>query len=558
MFNHSGKKQSTISTQYKKIIQVLLCASMLLPLSCKKGWLDVNYNPNQLGDMNVTPDLILPALLGGLGGENTECPTLQRWMGYWCVPPVVPAGIEEQTYNITSSTQFVKFSIPLGQPTANIRALEEKARQTDQTFYMGIAKVITAIEWSNAVDMIDKLPYTEAFRGDIPKPKYDDGKLIYEDLMKQLDSAIQLIKGASIDRNPRIEITDIVFHGSKSKWVKFINTLKLRLLIHQANRPERSGYIQTEIAKIQLEGSGFLNSGENANVNPGFTELNPSLYYVKYQYLRPDWIGFDRATGHFSYEGAAANAYALGLYKETADPRIGYFYAPVRMPVPVGGPEPFPQPAPANFRGNRFGLMVNPAIYPYQSETFISLLGGITIHGPATPASSGLLKGYDMDGWILTSVESLFLQAESIQRGWITGNAEEAYKNAVQESFRWLNLGGNSNNPVLSDAVFNTWYNAQVAAGNAKVSWAAAPDKYKLLMLQKYLSLNGINAFETWTDYRRNNRFPDVPLSADPGRTATSMPIRLPYDAIEYQNNTENVNAVGPVNIFTSKIWWMP
>jgi hypothetical protein len=226
--------------------------------------------------------------------------------------------------------------------------------------------------------------------------------------------------------------------------------------------------------------------------------------------------------------------------------------------MPPGSAEPFTQAPPADFRGNRYGLPVSQFEFRFQSANFVSQIGGVTAHGPKTPASTGIIKGYDMDSWVITSIESLFLQAEAIQRGWLPGNAEEAYKNAVKETFRWLNVGGNSNMPSLSDAAFDVWYNAQVTAGNQKVSWAAAPDKYKLLMFQKYIAFNGIEPFETYTDYRRNGAYPNIPLSYDPGRISSTMPIRMPYLETEYTANRDNVNAQGDINIFTSKIWWMP
>jgi hypothetical protein len=103
-----------------------------------------------------------------------------------------------------------------------------------------------------------------------------------------------------------------------------------------------------------------------------------------------------------------------------------------------------------------------------------------------------------------------------------------------------------------------TWYNDQVTAGNGQVSWADAPDKYKLLMYQKYMALNGIESLETWNDYRRNGRFPDVPLSAASNRVGDKVPFRLLYDPNEYLYNANNANAQGPIDMFTSKIWWMP
>src|SRR5690606_28385126 len=120
---------------------------------------------------------------------------------------------------------------------------------TGQDFYTGIAKIIKAIMWSKEVSVLNNVPYFEAFT-DIRQPKYDDGQAIYEDLIKQLDTAIVLIKNAESDKNPKISIADIMFHGEKDKWIRFANTVKLRLLMHQANLSSRTSYIEQEIAVI--------------------------------------------------------------------------------------------------------------------------------------------------------------------------------------------------------------------------------------------------------------------------------------------------------------------
>lgn len=512
--------------------------------SCKKSWLDVNYNPSELTDSAATPDLILRPLLAGLDWSLNYGDFLYSWMGYWCKPQINVAGDEFSTYNNPSPFWITK-------PKMDASLMEKKAMRTNQTFYAAIAKIIQVIMWSRNVDMLNNLPYTEAFKENIRQPKYDDGEFIYEELMKELDLAITMIKEAQLDINIRITKADIMFYGDKLKWIKFANTLKLRLLVHQANRPERAAYISEEISKIINEGSGFLNSGEDAALNPGYTDQEVNAFFYWYSKYHP-WGSPDQ------WSVASANIVALNFLKETNDPRIAFFYTPVEEELPPGAPEPFSQPGPLTFRGNRYGLSINESNYPYQGVTYVSHIGGTSGFNRVTPASTGILKGYDMDRWVLTSIESLFLQAEAIYRGWLPGDAEQAYLEAVKESFRWLNVGGNSEMPELSDAVFDDWYAEQVTTNNPNVSWQAAPDKYKLLMFQKYMAFNGIEPFEAYVDYRRNGRYPDIPPSVDPSRAADKIPIRSLYDAQEYQNNAENVKAQGEIDIFTSKIWWMP
>lgn len=536
--------------QYKRLfIPILPFAAvfLLFSTSCKKGWLDVNYNPLELTDSSATPDLVLPSIMmewpgasiTGLSWESFMG-ALPYWMGYWCDPNDVP-GSEQQTY-------LYARTVSTPGPNKNVALLENKATRTGQDFYTGIAKIIKAIMWSKEVSVLNNVPYFEAFT-DIRQPKYDDGQAIYEDLIKQLDTAIVLIKNAESDKNPKISIADIMFHGEKDKWIRFANTVKLRLLMHQANLSSRTSYIEQEIAVINAEGSGFLQSGEDASVNPGFDQQRPNEFFYFYYRYHP-WS--------YKWPEASANIIAMNFLKENNDPRLSFFYSPAELTFPAGEPEPFPQPGPDNFRGNMFGLPINEAVYPYQSAGYVSQVGGIPDNGPVTPFSTGILKGYDMDIWIFTSIESLFLQAEAVYRNLLPGNPEEAYKDAVKESFRWLNVGGNSTVPDLSDQAFEDWYNQEVAANNPNVSWQAAPDKYKLLMFQKYLAFNGIEPLQAWVDYRRNGAYPEIPLSASPGRIGNVMPLRFTYSSNEYMNNAENTTAQGTIDVFTSKIWWMP
>ncbi|MFC3562812.1 SusD/RagB family nutrient-binding outer membrane lipoprotein [Pedobacter jamesrossensis] len=526
---------------------ILLCL-LTLYSGCKKDWLEVNYNPRDLTDTNARPYLLLAPLLEYTADFSPDFDFLSMWMGYWA-SPTLPAAINITTYNNIPYTSM---------PSKNLPFLEEKAQSLGMDFYLGIAKTLRALYWSRIVDKINDVPYTEAFKADILKPKYEDGKSIYEDLMKQLTLASSLISSADISKNEKLSEADIMFHGDRIKWLQFINTVKLRLLIHQANRADRADYIAKEIQVIKTQGSGFLPMGTDAAVNPGWsTTVKVSTYFGLYS--NNNSYGGSRGdifSGVNSVDFAHANEYALNLLKNNSDPRIGGFYSQIEKPFPAGGAQPFAQPGPNSFRGSRLGLAINTFQYPYQTKQYLSAVGGSANNGVVSPSAVGIIKGNNMSAWVITSVENAFLQSEAVWRGWIPGDAEQSYKIAVKESFRWLNMGGNTNIPALSDAIFDQWYNAQ--QNNPQVSWSAAPDKYKLVMFQKYIALNGIDPVETWIDYRRNGRFPDLPVSVDPARVGNTVPFRLAYTSDEIITNSANLQALGPIDMFTGRIWWMP
>lgn len=534
----------------KRIGKIFMIGMFLITVfntGCKKAWFDINKDPNRAVESNISPDLVAPnALLNTAHRVNTGFGFLANWLGYWAPGANFAPNVEEQSYNITTNFGGGLFNGILDN-SYDFTFMEASAKATNQTFYQGIAKIMKSHNFAQLVDLYNQVPYFEGLKGlSVIRPKYDDGKTVYEDLIKQIDSGIVQIKGATVSNNINIGTADIMFHGDQTMWVKFANTLKLRLLMHQANRSDRASYIQAEIGKIVAEGSGFLGSGEDADVNPIYQTDKPNAFYASY--------GFNQV-GNQATDFWRANIIAMNFLKGANDPRLGAFYKPIASAVPSGAPEPFPQPTPNNYRGNQYGLSINNVQFPFQTAPYVSQVGGVSTGGGVSSSAVGLVKGYNQDAWILTSVESLFLQAEAIERGWLTGDKETAYKNAVLESFKWLNVGGTA---AAATSSFNTWYSDQAA--NTVVSYTVAPDKLKLIAYQKYLAMLGTNHLEAWTDYRRNGNFPVIPLSVNPGRTSTTLPYRLLFPQFEINVNTANVPVIGrkTADVFTDKIWWMP
>lgn len=524
-------------------------AIMAITGSCKKGYLDINSNPNSPVGSNIEPYLVLPgAMQTTANSVGTGFSFLNRWLGFMATSSGVAPSVEEESYNITTGFSTGTFT-GIMDNNYDFQHIENSAKEKKQTFYVGVAKIMKSLNFARLVDVYNSVPYSQALQGlTYITPQYDDPKVIYEDLIKQIDSGITYIKGHIPAENPNTATADIMFGGDVTKWVKFANTLKLRLLMHQANRADRNTYITAEIAKIVAEGSGFIGSGATASVNPGYTQSQPNAYYASF--------GFTTA-GQDPTQSRANNV-LVSFLKTDGDPRLSYIYKPIAQSVPGGAAEPATTAVPVNYRGNIYGLPIDNATYKYQTADYLSRVGGVMTAQASSAANTGIIKGWDMRAWIITSMESLFLQAEAIQKGYLTGNAETAYKNAVKESFIWLNVGGSA---AAATTAFDDWYTASAGTGYEKdVVYSAATDKAKLIAFQKYLSLSGIDAMEVWTDYRRNGAYPAFQLSQNPGRTSPKLPVRLLYPQSELTYNTSNVPAKGRAagEQFTENIWWMP
>lgn len=556
----------------KRLNKVMIMGALVAAVvgsGCKKSFFDINKDPNNAVESNITADLVAPgALLNSANRTGVSYAWLNFWLGYWAPSSGFAPAVEEQSYNINTAFASGIFSGLLDN-AYDYQFMENQATASGQDFYRGIAKIMKSNNFAQLVDVYNNVPYSEALKGLAAiRPKYDDGKAIYEDLIKQVDTAIALIKGADINKNEKIATADIMFAGNKTSWIKFANTLKLRWLMTQSNRADRASYVTAEIAKIVAEGTGFLGAGENAFVKPAYTSDKANAYYASF--------GFT-ATGTPATSYYRANVVAMNYMKVNSDPRLTYYYKKILGNSAAVTTEPLTTLPPKDVRGNQYGLPIDNSTYPYQAGDFVSQIGGVDAPGAYSASAKGLAKGYDQPMWVMTSIESLWLQAEAKTRGFLAGDAKAAYKAAIAESFSWLNI------PSASTA-FNTWYDGQVTLGNKNVDWdlnTTSAEKVRLVMFHKYLSMNGVDPLVTWNDFRRSTggvaqvdpeptkyaggvigagTYPYLDLSMNPGRSSQVIPVRLLYPQRELELNFANVPTVGVKSgdQFTAKIWWMP
>ena len=508
-------------TIMKKILYSLTLASMLLTAGCKKSFLDINTNPNSATETNIDASLILPYAMHATASRmGTSYGWAGNWVGFWSPSGTYAPDVVESTYNLTTAFQS-------GQWTGwydilnDLVAAEKKAKAAGQDFYEGIAVLMAVPGWMALVDMYNNIPYSEAF--DLSNkitPKYDKGQDIYNDLFTRIGYAIDKIKNADIAKVPTVGVTDIMFNGDKTMWAKFGNTLRLKLLIHQSQIP---GFSATAgISAITAEGSGFLGAGQSAKVMPS------GGYLVTPGKLNPFWNAYKSdAAGVATNDYYRANNYVLNLMKNNSDER----YKRIFSPATSNG----------SYTGTTYG---DPPATPTNSSNTSNVSGpGLAV--TATQAQ-----------WVLTSFESLFLQAEAIIRGWLPGNQQTAYEAAVRESFIYLAVPSATSTANTYLAQLNLSGNPNTVTNWASVAAGTTTQKVAFVALQKYIAMTGTNNLEAWTDYRRLNVPANVPISTNTARISNILPIRLLYSQTEYSYNQANVVLEGTINQFTSSVFW--
>lgn len=501
----------------KNVLKIFTGVCMVMIISSCEKFLDVNNNPNDPVNENLSLSAKLPAAL--VSSVNQEVGQLNQlgafWAGYWgTASEGVNLFFKEKNYD-GPGIRHQRDGIPVWEngftTLLYYQLIREQAIKENALFYAGVAKIMQGWHFLRLVDIYNNLPFDDALQGTIhPTPRYEEGKVVYEKSLDLITAGISDIKNALPGTEAKTD--DVLFNGNRTLWIRFANTVKLRALIRQSE-VGAAAYITAEIAKITTEGSGFLGAGEHALVKPGYLSSTGKM--------SPLWETYYRnvqgvATGNL--QDLRPTQYLVDQYQQRNDPRLPQLY------VAVDG----------SYKGVLFG---NPNVDAQYNRASTS-----AFKGPQENSNkpAGVFKSAVQPSVLMGAFESLFLQAEAAQRGWLPGgNAQLLYEEGIRESFKYMEVS----------ADLFAAYNSQ-----ANVNITQAADKIIRIVEQKWLALNSISSIEAWSEYRRLG-VPAIPNSLEAPRP-DARPLRLMYPESERQTNNTEAAKQGSDDMTTAPVWW--
>lgn len=511
-------------------LKVVLFAATLVGFvgtGCKKSWLDVNKDPNNITGQASVSLVFTNALATTTANEVDQNELGSYWSGQWTQSSSYIFSATTFAYQFTNSN-FNYFD-PIYNNLEDYQYVIDKSEATGQPYFKGPAQVMKAYLFQKLVDMYGDVPFNEALQGTAKLfPKYDDQKAVYESLIPLLDSAIANLKAnafASSNTAPDISTAGSLGAGSRTKWIKFANTVKLRILIRQSRISGRDAYIVPQLQKILQEGTGFLDAGQDMAVNPGYLQTtgkqNP--FFDRWGY---NPAGSKQSLGRYP----RPTKYLFDVLKATNDT-----FRLKRIAYAKGGESGTSGVSTApeivdNYVGVPYGA---PSGYTAPSTSYI---------GPAVIA-----KGkYNNPLYLITAAESLLLQAEAAYRysAQVTFpmTAKDYYEQGVRESFRLLGV------PTASARATEL-----LTSGKQDADWTASTDKLKAIWMQKWLALVNFGGLEAWTEYRRTN-YPTIPESAG-ASVGAAVPVRLYYPNTEVGANSNTPKQATDV-VFKNRLFW--
>jgi hypothetical protein len=493
----------------QKFFKVILpfFAVAVLVTGCKRSFLDVNENPNipTVTDARFVFSNAQNTTAGMMTSTINEPGAM--WSGMWAQSnDFIPQ--KESTLSISSGD--FNFWDGIYDNLADYNYVTSNAAAENVSYLIGPAKIMMAHNFQILVDQYNNIPFEDALKGtDVINPKYQKGQAVYESLITMLNEAIVNLKANAF---PSAQgALDIVFGGNTSKWIRFANSLKLRILMRQSLMSGRDAYIQTQIAAINTEGTGFLTADENAQINPGYLKASGKInpFYGLY-----GWSDQDVLAGRGTL--TRMNAVIINYLRTNADPRLSRV-AYVRV-----------------LDGTFVGI-------PLGSRATVLTATGSSGIGPHQIVFGQFAKPI----MLMTVAESMLLQAEArLRYPAQTGtwpSAQTLYSNGVAESFKVTGV----TNPVSTAA--------GVTGAGGYGDYVAAADKYALIWTQKWVAFTNYNGMEAWSEVRRTNT-PVIPASI--GAPTKPLPVRLLYPTSEINTNIAVLTAEGTIDLFTSKVFW--
>lgn len=523
---------NNIKFSFKSLTPAAFLPLLLVINSCTKNFEAYNKDSNGITDADLQADF---NNIGGFfpGIENAfvnydytsmqigEYLTGGAFGGYFMF---VNPNNNYTNYNLIAGwSSYGLFGVGYNAVMAQIGEIQRRGAAVSAREFWAVALILKVASMQKVTDIYGPVPYSHYGKGGTTVA-YDSQEAIYNRFFSELDTAVNSLKAyiASFPGATPFQRFDNIYNGDYTKWLKFANSIRLRLAMQIVKADPVTAQFQAEKAVDPANGGVFTSNADNAltmKVSQG------SLYVVAHV-----------------WGGIRVNAAIISYMNGYNDPRISQYFEPSTV-------------APGEYVGIRIGTnnLPKPVSATYSNVS-------LTNFGQSSPTM-----------WAGVA-EVNFLRAEGALRGWnMGGTAEEFYNAGIQASFTQWGAGDASIyiNDLTSkpgDYVdpLNSGNNI-AALSDINIKWDDAvtnEQKLERIITQKWIATfpDGTLA---WSTFRRTGYpklFPVVVNNSN-GTISTEIQIRrMRYPDSEYALNADEVSKGvtllgGPDNGGT-RLWW--
>jgi hypothetical protein len=396
----------------------------------------------------------------------------------------------------------------------------------------------------HATDFWGPIPYTDGGTGKTTIA-YQSQKDVYYLMFDDLKTAIHILTAtvaSDASANTYYGVGDMIFNGSVISWLKFANSLRLRLAMRISNVDAAKAQMEAEAAAdgITMDSSSddaFLDVSKWNTLGNGLARVNPWYTSLMSASMESFLKGYEDPRMEKYFSPVVSNDY-------NTDPQI-----PAELRANVGG-----------FHGmaNGFATAIESNYRYCYSCLNTSRWDGATIMTEPIP--------------MMYAAETYFLKAEGALKGWDMGNgtAQSFYEKGIAVSMEQWGVSSNeaqsyinSNNLPVAP---NDYLYDHAAITDIPVKFSSSQEKqYEQIITQKWLANFPISA-EAFADYRRT-RLPKIYPKAFSANAYIDLNkgmiiTRLPFTEQEYNTQPEEVAKAikllgeGAEDLENVPLWW--
>jgi hypothetical protein len=470
--------------KFKYIYIAFFSSLLLLSSSCEKFY-DINKDPDAILQAPLSTILTSTTVnIGYFSGSDLNRFSLlimQQYSGQ-------SVGTLNQTqeydkYLITGNDSNNLFSTAYANILTDLETIITKATAEGSPNYSGVAKILKAYMYQTLVDAYGDLPYSEAikFTGNVA-PKYDKVVQIYKNIVTLLNEGITEVNATTSVQVPGTNSTIFpgTFSTTRTNWVKFANTLKLRIFLHYSEKD--AAFVTTQMNALIAANAPFMASNSD----------NFQMNFINASGAKNPIDQFESSRANYLVAGDKIVNLMNGNSKN--DPRSAFYFSPFAT-------------APT-YRGAVVGAASNATLY----SKLYTYLRGATLTATTFTGSAPIR--------MLTFAEYNFIRAEAALRFGVTGVAQTFFTAGITAS--------------MTDAGVTTGNQATYLLANGTLVGTPAQQLQQIIQ-EKYVASYGVN-MEAWTDWRRTG-YPVLTIPTNAVITFTPRSLYYPQSEVDTNPN---------------------
>lgn len=405
---------------------------------------------------------------------------------------------EYDKYLITGNDSNNLFSISYATILTDLETIITKATAEGSPNYSGVAKILKAYMYQILVDAYGDVPYSEAIKLTANvAPKYDKDDQIYKNIITLLNEGITEVNATTSVQVPGTNSTIFpgVFSTTRTNWVKFANTLKLRIFLHYSEKD--AAFVSAQMNALVAANASFMASNSD----------NFQMNFINASGAKNPIDQFESSRANYLVAGDKI----VSLMNTNNDPRSAFYFSPFTT-------------APT-YRGAVVGAPANATLY----SKLYTYLRGASLTATTFTGSAPVR--------MLTFAEYNFIRAEAALRFGVTGVAQTFFTAGITAS---MNDAG-----ITSAIQINTYL------GVNGILVGTPDQQLQQIIQEKYVASYGVN-MEAWSDWRRTG-YPALTLPSN--AVITFIPRSLYYPQSEVDTNPNIPTGKQKATLGTRVFW---